>query len=179
MDTAKFNRLKREIGEDLGRMITAIGEPAASANRVYVDRQIDKYLKPRRRDVFDPVKRDLEVLRDLFTDKGDRLPTWSYQGLQWGPSVKFFFAFGYSPINGAKGGEIRIEPKCNVLTDKIAAGVMLHEATHFALGTVDHKYDNFAYPGHDRLKELPADKCYENADNWRIFYQKMRSHFRP
>jgi hypothetical protein len=50
---------------------------------------------------------------------------------------------------------------------------MVHEATHFALGTQDIFYN--AFTRHSVMQELPDGAS--NADNWRIFYQKMSEQF--
>ncbi len=89
-------------------------------------------------------------------------------------------AFGHTVANGlvqSPGSKIRIAPKAFHLTDSVLAGVMLHEATHFVLNTDDIAYDAAFFPGHDDLKELARGEHYRNADNWRIFYQKMRKKF--
>src|SRR5688572_19103001 len=111
MDEVRFKRLKREVGEDLDSILEIYGWDAANIHRTYLQRQIDKYLKPPGRggalDVFD---RDIKILRDLFRDKGANLPTWDY-GKNWGTGGSFtlFMAFGYSPIYGTKGQKIRLE----------------------------------------------------------------------
>nr|WP_315392895.1 hypothetical protein [uncultured Duganella sp.] len=179
--TSRFKRLHKEIGEDLKRIDKIRKEPS-NGLREYYDRQVSKYLRPNEQ-VVESLGIDLKNLIDFFQDpKNDA--KWSYTGME-SPGkhgLLLFMAFGHATVDGISLGAdagIRIAPKAFCLTDQVLSGVMLHEATHFVLGTRDIAYDTSTWIGHERLKELARGEHYRNADNWRIFYQKMRKKFRP
>jgi len=161
----KFNRIKNEIASDLTRIHDLCG-----SGDEYLNKQSMYCLRVPQSDAY--LKRDIKLLRNMFNGESRVQPTWSFNGHKLGPSIMFFFAFAYSPINGSNGDVIRIEQKAFTLPDKILSGVILHEATHFVLGTVDHVY-NWPYNKFNKSTEV-----YENADNWRIFYQRMRTYLR-
>lgn len=181
-NASRFWRLHAEIGADLTQ-IRAIMDDPQHVHHAYCLRQVTKYLNPAW-----PVqvKNKVTKLAEFFDKTGQATEgskKWSFSGMEPPTAgAKMFFSFGHSPRNGRldKSDDfIRIAPKAFCLTDKVLAGVMLHEATHFENGTVDHAYDTNCWFGHEELKELSPDKRFENADNWRIFYQKMRMKLRP
>lgn len=169
----RFEKIKSQIGHDFSRMAQVLRLPDSSRDKTYIRSQADKYLTPPSLEI---LGRDISRLADVFNGTAMRLPTWSYEGFKAGPSVKCFFAFGDAPIDGSHGQAIRIQPKAFILPDSIFSGVIVHETTHFVLRTQDHAYD--LDPTHYRVKALPPAKRYENADNWRIFYQYVRAYFR-
>lgn len=171
---ARFNRLHKEIWEDLSYILEVMERPAGDPDRVYLKRQVDKYLRPYSNG---HLKRDLDKLRNFFAP-GPSMANWSFTGSEPWKGIFLYFAFAHSPIGAEKGMTIRISPKAFCLTDTVLSGVMLHEATHFRLSTRDIAYDNSVWIGHEKLKELADGEHYQNADNWRIFYQKMRKYRR-
>jgi hypothetical protein len=176
---SRFWRLHREIGEDLAQ-IDLIRRTPGHRHRAYYQRQLDKYLRPNEHFV-DSWEKDLPKLLDFFVNAQYR-ENWSFSGMNSPCShgLGCFVAFGYAPVNGQTqscSSAIRIAPKAFHLPNSTLSGVMLHEATHFVLGTDDIAYDATFFPGHDDLKELARGEHYRNADNWRIFYQKMRKRF--
>ena len=180
-DVARFQRLHAEITYDLAKILQTLNLPTTSANHVYLQRQIDKYLRP---GIGDSVLDSVTQLFNFFNNPA-KLHHWSYGGWESrreAGGVYMYLAFGHATVGGDGGGfpdaKIRISPKAFCLPDTVLAGVMLHEATHWVLETLDHAYDTTFFPGHGNLKELSAGLHFSNADNWRIFYQKMRKHFR-
>jgi hypothetical protein len=172
---AKIDVLRAQIAADLD-VILAIHDDAQHADNGYLTQQIQAFLpKPLM------VAGDLKKLRDLFLGAVAPQPAWHYSGLEYGGSFKMFLAFAHSPRGGKNKDQIRLSPKAFLLKDATLAGVMLHEATHFLLSTVDHVYDmNFLISDdHAKLLRLSNQEKYENADNWRIFYQRMRKKVRP
>jgi hypothetical protein len=82
-------------------------------------------------------------------------------------------------------GIIRIAPKAFLLPDLTLRGVIFHEATHLDLQTIDYLYDSAVWFSSlvttgvktvTTLKDIPDNEKYNNADNWRIFYQKCVKH---
>ncbi len=179
-DVARFNRLYAEITADLKHILTTLDKNHNDDNNVYLRRQIDKYLRP---GVDDSVKTSVTQLYDFFKNPAMRAH-WSYSGWEnpkEAGGTLLWLGMGHATVDGASfpGGLIRIAPKAFCLPDSTLSGIMLHEATHWVLGTRDHAYDTTFFPGHDNLKELGVGLHFSNADNWRIFYQKMRKKFRP
>ena len=178
----RLDRLIDEIRYDLLFCRRIINHPNANGRDYkYITRQIDKFLKPDKVPGISKKNRltiDLDKLINFF---GPNCPAnWSFKGFEnlREQGLKIFLANGHSPIRGHVGDTIRIAPKAFLFSDTILAGIMLHEATHFVLETSDHRYDNVFFPGHGHLKSLFESRCYENADSWRIFYQKIRVHRR-
>lgn len=179
--TSRFRRVHTEIGEDLTQL-ELISRTPAHAKHAYFLRQVNKYLRPNEQPT-DTLQMDLATLRDFFVNPVNN-NRWSISGMESPCAHGFclFMAFGHARINGLFEGAdevIRIAPKAFCLPNTILSGIMLHEATHFVLRTDDIAYDTTTWPGHEGLKELAVGEHYNNADNWRIFYQKMRKHLRP
>jgi hypothetical protein len=178
-DVARFNRLYGEIRADLQAILLTLGAADNDANKVYLLRQIGKYLRP---GADDSVATSVRQLFDFFNTPVGNM--WSYGGwenrTEAGGTI-LWLGMGYATKNGAAfpGSRIRISPKAFCLGDNTLSGVMLHEATHWVLATEDYAYDTTFFPGHDNLKELAPGLHFSNADNWRIFYQKMRKKLRP
>jgi hypothetical protein len=179
------------IGANLTAIDAIVGTivPAGphTPDQQYLIRQLGKYLKPI--DIAVPARlvraqTDIEKLRVFFTagTMAERLSNW-YDGTGNEPArtgaamhrLKLRMAFGWSPIPGGPGDQIVMQKKAWILPQKIFDGVMVHESTHFVLATVDHEYDSHR-PGHAKLQGLDHDTRYANADNWRIFYQKMSAY---
>jgi hypothetical protein len=193
-----MNRIQREqtivqmlaiIRSDFNRMLHLV-DPGmangglAAAQRTYLVRQVGKYLKPLNRvDFCQNVTALLKAfqhppLLNSADDQGAVLrtkPNWDTEGD--GPehvSIKLRAGGGWAWLGKDGGRKIRINQKSFVLFPRLTLrGIMVHEATHFVLDTEDIHYSTFT-----RNSVMQAlENGSENADNWRIFYQKMSSHF--
>ena len=168
----RVTRIRPQVAKDLQRMVESFTKPTYSDFQ-YLKHQAGKYLKPLNNDDDRwELRNALEELRKGFASQNlMRFDTGlSYQGKR---SVSLAIAFMHAPLGGG-AGDIRVNNKAAVLSDAQFAGTLVHEATHMILKTVDVKYAITSA----RLKDLPPDDRFRNADNWRLFYQKMRSHFR-
>ena len=161
----------------------ALGGKAVDA-RVYLERQIGKYLKPLTNAQFctkvDTLMTALQSppLLNVAGNLGAvsyTKPNWDTEGD--GPehvSWKLQAGGGWAEHGKMGGLKIRINEKAFwMFPDITLRGVMVHEATHFALDTDDTYYSTFTR--NSVMKAL--DNGSENADNWRIFYQKMSEYF--
>lgn len=123
---------------------------------------------------------DLAKMADAFTANPNHA-VWSFDGPYTGPGrrPKLALAFGHAETLG--GGDIRLNHKMFLLPDAVAAGVMVHEASHAVLQTQDIKYElgSGGYYSVLNTRNVAQDERYKNADNWRMFYQKIRQQTRP
>jgi hypothetical protein len=176
--TKRIDRLKAEIANDLGNILMIMKNENTKSYEYYV-KQRDKYI-PATHPKSDNHEVALRKLKILFEDQSDHPPKWSHGEIIMNGGKGMFWAFGHTKLNGARdpSGTIRIEQKAFILRDTTFAGVMLHEATHWELGTGDYKYDNLLNPDFRTLQSIDQTHKYRNADNWRAFYQKMRTHMR-
>ncbi len=169
--------------DDLLNPLIKVGGNAV-ASRAYLQRQIGKYLKPLTSNGFRTQATKLmtalqiPALLNVADDAGaipGKKPNWDTEGVgtdhvNW----KLNLGGGWA-VKGMMGGvKIRINQKAFWMFPELTLrGVMVHEATHFALDTDDIHYSTFT-----RNSVMQAlDNGSDNADNWRIFYQKMSEHF--
>ncbi|ADV84589.1 hypothetical protein [Terriglobus saanensis] len=185
----KINDMLLKIRRDLQRMQDLLNPRLAPhgealISKAYLDRQVGKYLKPLTnsevREHIQDLMQALQIPPLLNVPDGSgavpyKKPVWDTEGdgpehLDWRTRV----AFGWASVGKMGGHKIRITKRAFLLfSDTTLRGVMLHEATHFALDTDDIHYSSFHL--NSVLKDLPNG--HKNADNWRIFYQKMSKHF--
>ena len=131
-DKRKVERLITEIAQDLAKVRAALPLPT-SADGVYLQRQIEKYLKPASTATLEEIWRgrlqmSLEKLHEFFADKANR-EKWKIGGdafKQQGSFMnraKLWAAFGYAKLggNGQAGEQIVIQGKAWLLPDKILA----------------------------------------------------------
>jgi hypothetical protein len=152
--------------------------------QAYLKRQIEKYLKPLdNRQFLDEVRKLIVALQipPLLNAAGNagaatyRKPNWDTEGdgaehVNW----KLTFAGGWTDRGKMGGLSIRITQKAFLIFPELTLrGVMVHEATHFALDTEDIHY--YTFTRNSVMKNLVNGS--QNADNWRIFYQKMSEYF--
>lgn len=189
----KLTQMIDKISKDIAKMEKLLPVPLIqnhgsftqkeSESRDYLYRQITKYLKPHGSVEF---LKDIKLLKTVFSanllvnGKDDdaipgKRPNWDTEGLglehePW----KFKLGGGWAQSAGFAGKKIRINQKAFWLFPELTLrGVMVHEATHFTLDTTDTYYSSFHQ--NSTLKNLADGN--KNADNWRIFYQKMSHHF--
>jgi hypothetical protein len=184
----KLRRMLSIVHNDLNRILnlraaSAVFGGASTTGQDYLERQIDKYLKPLSTVEFrEQVRRLLIVFagKPLINEPGDvnatpyRRPNWDTEGLEDDHiSVKFKMGGGWTQMGKLGGTKIRINQKAFWLFPELTLrGVMVHEATHYALDTKDIHYSSFTR--NSVMQGLTNGS--ENADNWRIFYQKMSAH---
>lgn len=157
--------------------------PKKSESRDYLYRQITKYLKPHGSVEF---LKDIDLLKTVFSAdhlvngnddnaKSYTRPNWDTEGIGLEHETwRFKLGGGWAEKGCFAGKKIRINQKAFWLFPELTLrGVMVHEATHFTLNTTDTYYSSFHQ--NSTLKNLADGN--QNADNWRIFYQKMSHHF--
>jgi hypothetical protein len=184
----KLTAMLPKIRNDLTKMVDLltpglVAGGNAATSQAYLKQQIQKYLKPLdvggqfvvfRANVDSLILAlqsppMLNVAKDTRPLQHER-PNWDTEGdaadhMPWTLSLGGGWAYR---------NKIRICEKAFVLFPELTLrGVMVHEATHFALGTQDIFYNTFTR--HSVMQDLPNGAS--NADNWRIFYQKMSEQF--
>jgi hypothetical protein len=178
-------------------MGTMVFNAPMSADQTFLANQAALYLKPLdSASRIERLKNDLGKLKTFFSSgsMAERLAWW-YDGTGPKPAPTGGFlhrqrlrvGFAYSEINATPKiqahadvlvpNPLVMQNKAYLLSSGTFAGVMLHEVTHFVLGTRDVKYDQLRR-GHGNLERLDATDRYKNADNWRIFYQNMSANRR-
>ncbi len=125
----------------------------------------------------------LVTIKDCIQGTANPQPTWDIRGVQWKKSkdvdnaAKLNLAYAHSKYNGANGDKIRIQQKAWTLPNYVLEGVMVHEVTHFAFGTIDDS--DMATGGYyvfsKNQRNYSESQKWNNADNWRLFYQAMRA----
>jgi hypothetical protein len=184
----KLRRMLSIIHNDLNRILNLRAPSAgfggaSTTSQDYLQRQIDKYLKPLDTLEFrDQVRTLLIVFRapPLINEPGDgnaisyRRPNWDTEGLgDDHVPVMYKMGGGWSHMGKHGGTKIRINQKAFWMFPELTLrGVMVHEATHYALDTEDIHYSSFTR--NSVMQGLTNGS--RNADNWRIFYQKMSAH---
>jgi hypothetical protein len=184
----KLRRMLSIINNDLNRILnlraaSAMFGGASTTGQDYLELQIDKYLKPLSTVKFRGQMRRLLTAfegKPLINEPGDlnatpyRRPNWDTEGLEDDHvSVQHKMGGGWTHMGKMGGTKIRINQKAFWMFPELTLrGVMVHEATHYALDTEDIRYSSFTR--NRVMQELTNGS--ENADNWRIFYQKMSAH---
>lgn len=184
----KLRRMLPIIRDDLNRMLnlraaSAVFGGASTNAQDYLERQIAKYLKPLDTVEFREQIRTLLIAFEgepLLNEPGDgdaipyKKPNWDTEGLEDDHvSVQLQMGGGWTRQGKFGGTKIRINQKAFwMFPERTLRGVMLHEVTHYALDTDDIHYSSFS---RNSVMQGLADGS-NNADNWRIFYQKMSAH---
>jgi len=188
---AKITQMLPKIRSDFDKILQLAKSPSVVdrkiiASRDYLNRQIGKYLKP-----LDKSEANfaLEVnylmvalqsppLLNAANNLGAlpvKKPNWDTEGdgVDHVP-IMLQIGFGWSGRGNLGGKRIRMNQKAFVMLPELTLrGVMVHEASHFSLSTKDIYYETFTR--HSKMQALANGK--NNADNWRIFYQKISKHF--